>query len=445
MSQFVFKMPDLGEGTVDAEIVAWHTKPGDSVNEDQVIVEVMTDKAAVEVPAPVSGRVVSISGEPGDKVAVGSPLIVFELTTAEGTASGAPQAAAAAPAIVGTASPPDAAAGSAVASGQPRRSGRVMTSPANRRRAREAGIDLSTITGSGPGGRILRGDLVAAGERPPAPAVVGSSGRASGGVPRGSAVADGVSAGTPPASGTPGMSESRGSGETTEIKVIGVRRLIAERMSEAKRNIPHFAYVEEVDVSELESLRQHLNGRLPSGQTGLTYLPFVVLALTRALQSFPQCNVLYDAARGVLVRHRAVHVGIATQTPDGLKVPVVRNAQALPLWDLASEIRRVSERARSNTSSRAELTGSTITVTSLGKLGGIASTPVINSPEVAIIGLNKAIDRPVVHAGAVAVRRIMNLSSSFDHRFVDGYDAAAMIQALKDLLEHPATIFLSLR
>jgi 2-oxoisovalerate dehydrogenase E2 component (dihydrolipoyl transacylase) len=213
-------------------------------------------------------------------------------------------------------------------------------------------------------------------------------------------------------------------------------------MSEAKRNIPHFAYVEEVDVTELESLRQHLNGKMTAGEPSLTYLPLVVMALTRALESFPQCNVLYDASRGVLVRHRAVHVGVATQTPDGLKVPVVRNAQALSLWDLAAEIRRVSERARSNKSSREDLTGSTITVTSLGKLGGIASTPVINAPEVAIIGLNKAVDRPVVNDGAVVVRRIMNLSSSFDHRFVDGYDAASMIQALKDLLEHPATIFI---
>jgi 2-oxoisovalerate dehydrogenase E2 component (dihydrolipoyl transacylase) len=230
--------------------------------------------------------------------------------------------------------------------------------------------------------------------------------------------------------------------ETTEIKVIGVRRVIAERMSEAKRNIPHFAYVEEVDVTELESLRQHLNAKLAKGETSLTYLPLVVLALTRTLESFPQCNVLYDAARGVLVRHRAVHVGVATQTPDGLKVPVVRNAHALSLWDLAAEIRRVAERARSNKATRDELVGSTITVTSLGKLGGIASTPVINAPEVAIIGLNKAVDRPVAHDGAVIVRRIMNLSSSFDHRFVDGYDAAAMIQTLKDLLEHPATIFI---
>jgi 2-oxoisovalerate dehydrogenase E2 component (dihydrolipoyl transacylase) len=221
-----------------------------------------------------------------------------------------------------------------------------------------------------------------------------------------------------------------------------VRRLIAERMSEAKRNIPHFAYVEEVDVTELEELRRHLNGTLEHGAPTLTFLPLVVKALTRALESFPQCNVLYDAARGVLVRHAAVHVGIATQTADGLKVPVVRSAEARSLWDLAAEIRRVSDAARTNRASRDELTGSTITVTSLGKLGGIASTPVINSPEVAIVGLNKAVERPVVRDGAIVVRRIMNLSSSFDHRFVDGYDAAAMIQSLKGFLEHPATIFI---
>jgi 2-oxoisovalerate dehydrogenase E2 component (dihydrolipoyl transacylase) len=407
MSQYVFKMPDLGEGTVDAEIVAWHTKPGDSVNEDQLIVEVMTDKAAVEVPAPVSGRVVSITGTPGDKVAVGSPLIVFEVgeTAAAPTDKSAPSAAAAQP-LQAPSSP-------AAPSAAPVRPGRVMASPANRRRAREAGIDLSTVAGSGPGGRILRADL-------------GPAGTAGAGAPAVAARA----------------AEAGAAAETSEIKVIGVRRLIAERMSEAKRNIPHFAYVEEVDVTELESLRQHLNASPPPGAASLTYLPLVVMALTRVLETFPQCNVLYDAARGVLVRHRAVHVGIATQTPDGLKVPVVRNAEAMGLWEAAGEIRRLAERARTGKASRDELIGSTITVTSLGKLGGIASTPIINAPEVAIIGLNKAVERPVVHQGAVSVRRIMNLSSSFDHRFVDGYDAAAMIQALKDLLEHPATIFI---
>jgi 2-oxoisovalerate dehydrogenase E2 component (dihydrolipoyl transacylase) len=458
MSQFIFKMPDLGEGTVEAEIVAWHTKPGDVVQEDQVIVEVMTDKAAVEVPAPVGGRVVSISGEPGDKIAVGSPLIVFE-TAVAGAASAAPDTAAAAPPSRDLASSPppapplraspmraSAAAISAPDPGRPdpeggepaeRHShGRVKASPANRRRAREAGIDLSTIAGSGPGGRILRGDLLAADHRAAArPSTVPGFRGAS------AAWAAPETSG-PTSSGAPSSGAQPAQPETTEIKVIGVRRVIAERMSEAKRTIPHFAYVEEVDVTELESLRLHLNAKLAKGEPSLTYLPLVVLALTRTLESFPQCNVLYDAARGVLVRHRAVHVGVATQTPDGLKVPVVRNAHALSLWDLAAEIRRVSERARSNKATRDELVGSTITVTSLGKLGGIASTPVINAPEVAIVGLNKAVERPMVRDGAVIVRRIMNLSSSFDHRFVDGYDAAAMIQTLKDLLEHPATIFI---
>jgi 2-oxoisovalerate dehydrogenase E2 component (dihydrolipoyl transacylase) len=429
MSQFTFKMPDLGEGTVDAEIIAWHTKPGDVVAEDQLIVEVMTDKAAVEVPAPVSGRVVSVTGAPGDKIAVGSPLIVFEL--GEAGAAAAPGAAVplqpvpAAPPAAATAPPAPAAPPAATAqpaspkaagtpaltvasiapaapAAAPMRQGRVMASPANRRRASEAGIDLATVVGSGPGGRILRADLKT-------------------GSPH-AAVADAA--------------------DTTEIKIIGLRRLIAERMSEAKRTIPHFAYVEEVDVTELESLRTHLNHSRPKDMGSLSYLPLVVMALTRVLATFPQCNVLYDAERGVLVRHRAMHVGIATQTPDGLKVPVVRNAQALGLWELAAEIRRLAERARSNKATREELVGSTITVTSLGKLGGIASTPIINAPEVAIIGLNKAVERPVVHQGAVVVRRIMNLSSSFDHRFVDGYDAAAMIQALKERIEHPATIFI---
>jgi 2-oxoisovalerate dehydrogenase E2 component (dihydrolipoyl transacylase) len=416
MSQFTFKMPDLGEGTVDAEIVAWHTKPGDTVSEDQLIVEVMTDKAAVEVPAPVSGRVVSVTGAPGDKVAVGSPLIVFELSESARPpeAAAAPAASAVAPAVK-TAAPTAAPAVKAAAptpasvakpaaptSAPAARQGRVMTSPANRRRASEAGIDLTTVAGSGPGGRIMRADLQTAAPPPP---------RAE-------------------------------AADTTEIKVIGLRRLIAERMSEAKRNIPHFAYVEEVDVTELESLRMHLNTSRSKDAGSLSYLPLVVMALTRVIESFPQCNVLYDAARGVLIRHRAVHVGIATQTPDGLKVPVVRNAQALGLWEVAAEIRRLAERARTNKATREELVGSTITVTSLGKLGGIASTPIINAPEVAIIGLNKAVERPVVYQGAIAVRRIMNLSSSFDHRFVDGYDAAAMIQALKERLEHPATIFI---
>ncbi|MFO1468966.1 MAG: dihydrolipoamide acetyltransferase family protein [Steroidobacteraceae bacterium] len=430
MSEYVFKMPDLGEGTVEAEIVAWHTKVGDVVKEDQVIVEVMTDKAAVEVPSPVSGRILSLHGEPGDKVAVGAPLIVFDTSATAGViapaaapaASPAPSPAAPPPAAPPpaprrpAASPPASSVAPPPASPAAARPAatRVMASPATRRRAREAGIDLQDIVGSGPGGRILKGDVPPAGEPVAAPAAKGPQSPAS------------------PAPGDAGV---------TEIKVIGLRRVIAERMSEAKRTIPHFSYVEEIDVTELEDLRQHLNAGA-GGKASLTYLPFLIVALTRALQEFPQCNALYDAARNTLLRHRAVHVGIATQTPDGLKVPVLRDAQSQDLWQLASQVKLVSERARRNQSTRQELTGSTITVTSLGKLGGIASTPVINLPEVSIIGLNRAVERPVVHRGAIVIRRMMNLSSSFDHRFVDGHDAAAMIQSLKEMLEHPATLFI---
>jgi 2-oxoisovalerate dehydrogenase E2 component (dihydrolipoyl transacylase) len=406
--EYVFKLPDLGEGTVEAEIVRWYAQPGDWVAEDQAIVEVMTDKASVEVPAPVSGRVLSVTGSPGDKVAVGSALIVFQLLAAPAATppAMAPATAQATAPATAAATAPAAAGGAALGTVAARR---VMTSPANRRRAREAGISLTEVVGSGPRGRILRGDIAAAG--------------GAGQLPR----APGEAAPEP---------------DTTEIKVIGLRRLIAERMSEAKRNIPHFAYVEEVDVTELESLRSHLNAQ-PAPGAPLTYLPLVVLALARTLRAFPQCNVRYDAARGVLVRHAQVHVGIATQTPDGLKVPVVRDVGSLSLWALADAIRTVAERARANKSPREELSGSTITVTSLGKLGGIASTPVINAPEVAIIGLNKAVERPVVRHGAIVVRRIMNLSSSFDHRFVDGHDAAAMIQSLRGYLEHPASMFIA--
>ena len=414
MTRFVFKMPDLGEGTVSAEVVAWKVRVGDLVHEDQVIAEVMTDKAAVEVPAPVAGRIVALTGQPGDMVAVGSELVVFDTSgeapaDASTAAPAAEVAAAAAPAVGQAAATAVLAADVGM---------RVMASPATRRRAREAGIDLSQVVGSGPGGRIQPHDLDAL-------------------------LADAVPVPVPaptPATALALVSAPRSG--TEEIKVIGLRRLIAQRMTEAKRSIPHFAYVEEVDVTELESLRRHLNSRLLPGQGSLTFLPFIVAALTRVLEDFPQCNALYDEARGVIIRHRAVHVGVATQTQDGLKVPVVRNAGSLGLWGLAAEIRRVSEAAKDNKAKKEELVGSTITVTSLGKLGGIVSTPVINAPEVAIVGVNKAVERPVVQNGAITIRRMMNLSSSFDHRFVDGFDAAAMIQALKDRLEHPATIFI---
>jgi 2-oxoisovalerate dehydrogenase E2 component (dihydrolipoyl transacylase) len=412
MSRYVFKMPDLGEGTVSAEVVEWKVKVGDSVKEDQVIAEVMTDKAAVEIPSPVTGRVVSITGQPGDMVAVGSELIAFD-TSGAAPAAGAPAAKPAQPNAAVAAAPPPAkaqAAPNAAPAAASSAASRVMASPATRRKAHLAGVDLATVSGTGPGGRISAEDLAA---------VISGQG---GGVAK-------------PAARAPRKG-------VEEIRIIGVRRVIAERMGAAKRNIPHFAYVEEVDVTELEALRKYLNSRLAKGAPSLTYLPFLVAALVRVLESFPQCNALHDPERNLILRHSAVHVGIATQTPDGLKVPVVRHAEARSLHDLATEIRRVSEAARSNKATRDELMGSTITVTSLGKLGGIASTPVINAPEVAIVGVNKAVDRPVVVDGAVAIRRIMNLSSSFDHRFVDGFDAAAMIQALKERLEHPATIFI---
>jgi 2-oxoisovalerate dehydrogenase E2 component (dihydrolipoyl transacylase) len=421
VSNYVFKLPDLGEGTVEAEIVNWRVKPGDSVAEDDVLVEVMTEKAAVEVPAPVAGRVVSTTGAPGDMVPVGAELIVIETgapaADPEVPAAAAPALAPAGPAAVAAAAQARSAANGAAGAEAPARGGRIATSPAIRRRAHEAGIDLQQVSGSGPNGRILPKDLEAfVARRGAAPTPLRAAPKAGGN--RAPAAA------------------------TEEIKVIGLRRVIAQRMSEAKRNIPHFAYVEELDITELDALRRHLNRKPPGGAGALTYLPFLALALVRVLKDFPQCNAHYDAERGVIVRHAAVHLGVATQTPDGLKVPVVHDAQNLGLWELAAEMRRVSEAARTNKATRAELGGSTITITSLGKLGGIASTPIINAPEVAIIGVNRAVERPLVIEGTIAIRLTMNLSSSFDHRFVDGYDAAAMIQALKESLEHPATIFM---
>jgi len=366
-------------------------------------------------------------------IRVGAELVVFETESSEELAIAPAPAPAPSPARAGEgrgegqkksepspalrAEPsPALRATSPAGAGEVTEGGRIKASPATRRKAREAGIDLRQVPGSGPSGRILPKDFDAA---------------MSGASP---ASRDGGAACAP--------SLLRVRTGADEVKVIGVRRVIAQRMTDAARNIPHFSYVEEVDVTELESLRTHLNAKAPKGTPALTYLPFLAAALARVLEEFPQCNAHYDAERNVLIRHRPVHLGVATQTPDGLKVPVVRHAEARTLWDLSDEIRRVSEAAKAGKAAREELTGSTITITSLGRMGGIVSTPIINAPEMGIIGVNKAIDRPVVLDGAVAIRRIMNLSSSFDHRFVDGYDAAAMILALKDLLEHPATIFI---
>jgi 2-oxoisovalerate dehydrogenase E2 component (dihydrolipoyl transacylase) len=407
MSEFTFKLPDLGEGTVEAEIAEWMVKVGDLVKEEDTICAMLTDKAAVELTAPVSGKVISVAGVEGDMVTVGTPLIVFE--TGGAGESAAPREAAPEPEQQQPASPAPAAPAPAAAASPP--GGKVLTSPSIRSHAREAGVDLRQVHGSGPKGRILRADFDAF-----------LAARQSGGpsAPAMSAPVD----------------------EITEIRVIGLRRKIAERMTQANLEIPHFAYVEEVDVTALESLREHLNARKSENEAKITPLAFIGMALARVLKDFPQCNAHYDKERNVILRHRGVHLGVATQTADGLKVPVVRHSETRSLEDLAAEIRRVSGAARDNSASREELTGSTITITSLGKIGGIVTTPVINQPEVAIIGVNKAVDRPVVINGQIVVRRMMNLSSSFDHRFVDGYDAAEMVQALKDMLEQPATIFM---
>jgi len=406
MSEYTFKLPDLGEGTVESEIGEWFIKVGDQVTEEDVVGTMMTDKAAVELSSPISGKVVKLAGEPGDVVAVGAALVVFDVGGSAVEADSAVAAEAAPTMAAPTAADPAPQAA-------PAERTRVMTSPAVRRMAKEENIDLASISGTGPGGRVTRNDFEQFLE--------------TAGAPRGRGRR---------------LQRAAATAAAKEIKVIGLRRIIAERMATASREIPHFTYVEEIDITELEALRRHLNEKTADQSGRLTLLPFLGLALIRALEEFPQCNTTYDKENNVLLQHRSVHLGIATQTPDGLKVPVVHHAELLSVEDLAHEIRRVSEAARNNSIKKNELSGSTITITSLGRLGGIVSTPVINQPEVGIIGVNRAVERPVVMNDQVAVRLMMNLSSSFDHRFVDGYDAAAMIQRIKEMLEHPATIFL---
>ncbi len=398
MSRYVFKLPDLGEGAVDAEIVAWKVAAGQEVQEDQPLVEMLTQKATVELPAPVAGRVLSTNGTAGDRIAVGAQLAVFE------TGGGEPEPQAAA--TQEPAPTPASAPASAPAPAPTSTPATVVTSPAIRRRAREAGVDLTRIAGSGPHGRIVLSDLEA-------------------------------NLKTDAAAASPQLVA-----DVKEIPVTGLRRVIAEQVSLSVRSIPHFSYVEEVDVTALESLRRQLNADAQTDAGALSYLPFIILGLIRALGRHPQCNGRFDAARQMLLQYRAVHVGIAVQTPQGLKVPVIRDAQALSLRAIDAEIRRLSAAAREGRARPAQFTGSTITVTSLGKLGGVASTPIINQPELAIIGVNRAVERPVVHQGVIAVRRMMNLSSSFDHRFIDGFDAARLIQTLRELLEQPALLFI---
>lgn len=408
MSEYIFKLPDLGEGTVEAEIAEWMVQVGGLVKEEDPICSMLTDKAAVELSSPVSGRVVSLAGEVGDSVPVGSPLITFAIEAAAPASVAGDDKQEANPSSEGAPVSVPIKERPVLATNE-----KARTSPSIRQRAREAGINLNEVAGSGPAGRILKQDFEAFLARDSHQSTASNA---------------------PPV--------AAGKNSTTEIKVVGLRRKIAQRMEQANLEVPHFAYVEEVDITALESLRHLLNQGRAADLGNLTLLPFISMALTRVLRDFPQCNSHYDRERNVLIRHDAVHLGIATQTADGLKVPVVRHAQARQLEDMAAEIRRVTEAARDNSATREELSGSTITLTSLGKLGGVVSTPIINLPEVAIIGVNKAVQRPMAVDGQVVIRTMMNLSSSFDHRFVDGYDAAAMIQALKLLLEQPATLVL---
>ena len=376
-------MPDLGEGTVESEIVAWRAGVGDTIETDQPLVDVMTDKATIEITAPVSGTLVSVAGEPGEVIAVGAELAVFaiekgtELNSVPGESAPAPV--------------------------------RPQTSPAIRRLARERGIDLDRISGTGTNGLITRADIDACTDQ----------------------------------TGKPVVAET-GPDETGvhEIKLVGLRRKIAEQMTLSASRIPHFSYVEEVDVTELERLRRQLNGKRQENQPELTYLPFVMQALVKVVSEFPQCNAHFDDERQVIMQFDPVHIGIAVQTADGLMVPAIRNVETLDLWQCAHELRDIAQRARNGRAHREELSGSTITITSLGALGGIVSTPIINYPEVAIIGINRAQQRPVFENNGVTARLMMNISSSFDHRVVDGHDAARAIRALKQYLEFPATLFL---
>jgi 2-oxoisovalerate dehydrogenase E2 component (dihydrolipoyl transacylase) len=444
MGIHVIKMPDLGEGIAEVEVVAWHVQPGDVVREDQVLADVMTDKATVEIPSPVAGTITSLGGAIGQSLAVGAELIRLEVEGAGNlkdkgaaragqepvrTAAAAapaeevaePQleavaaAEASAPASAQASRPAPAARPAPVSRAAPplRAEGeKPLAAPAVRQRAWDLGVELQFVAGSGPAGRITHADLDAhvAGHR---------GGAANGGLDE-------------------RYAEQHGEHAT---QVIGLRRKIAEKMQEAKRNIPHFTYVEEVDVTELEALRLQLNARYGAERGKLTLLPLLMRAVVLALREFPMMSARYDDERNLLTTYDAAHIGIAAQTDNGLMVPVVRHAESRDPWSSAAEIARLADAARAGRATRDELTGSTITITSLGALGGIVTTPVINRPEVAIVGVNRIVDRPVIKDGAMVARKMMNLSSSFDHRVIDGMVAARFVQAIRGYLEFPATLF----
>ncbi|MFJ5367838.1 dihydrolipoamide acetyltransferase family protein [Bosea sp. CER48] len=434
MGERIIKLPDVGEGIAEAELVEWHVKVGDIVREDDLLAAVMTDKATVEIPSPVEGEVTWVGAEVGDTIAIGSAIVKLKVA-GEGAAAqepteeapdgkpapapAAPQpkaekpAAPAAPSKLAVSPPPPKPARvSADAPVQRRAPGeKPLASPAVRLKAREAGVDLRQVQGTGPAGRITHQDIDAFLLRGPEPT-------RGGGLVEQSAV--------------------------TEVKVVGLRRRIAEKMALSKSRIPHITIVEEVNVSPLEDLRATLNKKPTPERPKLTLLPFLMRAMVRALAEQPALNALYDDDAGIVRQHAAINIGIATQTPTGLIVPVVKHAEARDVWGCGIELARLAERARDGTATRDELTGSTITITSLGALGGIATTPVINYPEVAIVGVNKMVVRPVWDGTTFVPRKMMNLSSSFDHRVIDGWDAAVFVQRLKELLENPAMLFVDI-
>ncbi|QUE90786.1 dihydrolipoamide acetyltransferase family protein [Pseudomonas sp. SCA2728.1_7] len=421
MGTHVIKMPDIGEGIAEVELSQWHVKVGDLVVEDQVLADVMTDKAMVDIPSPVHGKVIALGGQPGEVMAVGSVLISIEVEGAGNLKeSAAPAPVKEAPvvakveAVVESKPAPAAPRPAAVCQGPMvarEADERPLASPAVRKHALDLGIQLRLVRGSGPAGRVLHEDIEAY-------------------------LAQGQSNASAPVAAAYAQRN-----DEEQIQVIGMRRKIAQRMQDATQRAAHFSYVEEIDVTAIEELRAHLNEKHGASRGKLTLLPFLVRALVVALRDFPQMNARYDDEAQVITRLGAVHVGVATQSDVGLMVPVVRHAEARSLWDSATEISRLANAARNGKASRDELSGSTITLTSLGALGGIVSTPVLNLPEVAIVGVNKIVERPMVVKGQVVIRKMMNLSSSFDHRVVDGMDAALFIQAIRGLIEQPATLF----
>lgn len=434
MGERIIKLPDVGEGIAEAELVEWHVKVGDIVREDDLLAAVMTDKATVEIPSPVEGEVTWVGAEVGDTVAIGSAIVKLRVAGAGAAAEEpAEEAPAEKPAPAPVAAPPKAEkpAASAVpakpaappppapkpmradaAPAQRRAPGeKPLASPAVRLKAREAGVDLRQVPGTGPAGRITHEDIDAFLLRGPEPV-------RGGGLVEQSAV--------------------------TEVKIVGLRRRIAEKMALSKARIPHITIVEEINVSPLEDLRATLNKKPTPERPKLTLLPFLMRAMVKALSEQPALNALYDDDAGIVRQHAAINIGIATQTPTGLIVPVVKHAEARDLWGCGIELARLAERGRQGNATRDELTGSTITITSLGALGGIATTPVINYPEVAIVGVNKMVVRPVWDGTTFVPRKMMNLSSSFDHRVIDGWDAAVFVQRLKELLENPATLFVDI-